>query len=174
MLEFANLRFRVLALTLVARLLPDHRAVPIRLMLLRAMGLQIGPGTRFATMPVLQSSRAGPLGARFRVGANCSIGVRTILEFGEVLTLGDRVTLANGAVILTTTHELGPRERRAGDTVRAPVTIGNDVTIGENAIILPGANIGDRAEVLANSVVNGVVAAGTIVNGIPARPLRPK
>jgi acetyltransferase-like isoleucine patch superfamily enzyme len=107
------------------------------------------------------------------MGRDCTIGRNVILEFGEVLTIGDRVSLADGAVILTTTHQLGPKEHRAGPVVRSPVVIGNDVTIGENAIILPGATIGDGARVAANSVVNANVAAGVTVSGIPARPLRP-
>jgi acetyltransferase-like isoleucine patch superfamily enzyme len=75
-------------------------------------------------------------------------------------------------VILTTTHELGPKEHRAGTFVRNPVSIGNDVVLGENAIVLPGASIGDGARVLPDSVVNARVAPGATVSGIPARPLR--
>ena len=174
MLEFANLRWRVLVLGLIARLLPDSSATGARRLLLRAMGLRIGARTRLLALPVLQSSRPGSWTPRLRIGTDCHIGLRTILEFGEVVTIGDRVTLGDGAVILTTTHQLGPRERRAGDTVRSSVTIGDDASIGENAIVLPGANIGAGARVLANSVVNGTVAPGATVSGIPARVQRPK
>jgi maltose O-acetyltransferase len=95
-----------------------------------------------------------------------------ILEFADVVTLGDHVSLEDGAVILTTTHELGPKEHRAGTFIRHPVVIGNNVVIGAGAIILPGAKIGDAARVLPGSVVNGNVVAGATVSGIPARPLR--
>ena len=54
-----------------------------------------------------------------------------------------------------------------GDTV-----IGNDVWIGQNAVILPGVHIGDGAIVGANSVVGGDVAPYAIVIGNPARMLR--
>ncbi|MBQ6165421.1 MAG: CatB-related O-acetyltransferase [Clostridia bacterium] len=54
-----------------------------------------------------------------------------------------------------------------GDTV-----IGNDVWIGQNAVILPGVHIGDGAIVGANSVVGSDVDAYTIVAGNPARTLR--
>ena len=54
-----------------------------------------------------------------------------------------------------------------GDTV-----IGNDVWIGQNAVILPGVQIGDGAIIGANSVVGSDVAPYTIVVGNPARELR--
>jgi|SRR5450631_2237624 len=172
-LEFSNLRWRLLVCTLLARLLPEGRATRLRTGLVRAIGLNIGRGTRFLGMPKVQSSPPGLLRPRLRIGAQCTFGARVILEFGEVITIGDRVSLANGVVILTTTHQLGPKEHRAGAVVRNPVVIGNDVEIGADAIILPGATIGDGARVLPNAVVNATVAAGVTVSGIPARPLRP-
>jgi virginiamycin A acetyltransferase len=54
-----------------------------------------------------------------------------------------------------------------GDTV-----IGNDVWIGQNAVILPGVHIGDGAIIGANSVVGKDVEPYTIVVGNPAKILR--
>jgi virginiamycin A acetyltransferase len=54
-----------------------------------------------------------------------------------------------------------------GDTV-----IGNDVWIGQNAVILPGVHIGDGAIIGANSVVGSDVAPYAIVIGNPAKELR--
>ena len=54
-----------------------------------------------------------------------------------------------------------------GDTV-----IGNDVWIGQNAVILPGVHIGSGAIIGANSVVGSNVEAYTVVVGNPARPIR--
>ena len=54
-----------------------------------------------------------------------------------------------------------------GDTV-----IGNDVWIGQNAVVLPGAHIGDGATICANCVVGGNVEPYTIVIGNPARIVR--
>jgi acetyltransferase-like isoleucine patch superfamily enzyme len=170
--EFSNFRWKLLLWPLLARLLPDGRAVGLRTNLLRVIGLHIGHGTRFLGMPKLQSNSPGPLGPRLQIGALCTVGKGVILEFGDVLTIGDRVTLADGAVIMTTTHQLGPKEHRCGALVKNPVVIGNDVEIGADAIILPGATIGDAARVLPNSVVNANIAPGVTVGGIPARPLR--
>ncbi len=54
-----------------------------------------------------------------------------------------------------------------GDTV-----IGNDVWIGQNAVILPGVHIGDGAIIGASSVVGRNVEPYTIVVGNPAKVLR--
>ena len=54
-----------------------------------------------------------------------------------------------------------------GDTV-----IGNDVWIGQNAVILPGVHIGDGAIIGANSIVGSDVDPYTIVVGNPAKPIR--
>jgi acetyltransferase-like isoleucine patch superfamily enzyme len=51
------------------------------------------------------------------------------------------------------------------------VVIGRDVVIGANCTILPGVVIGDGATVSAHSLVNHDVAPGSVVGGVPARPL---
>lgn len=171
-LEFSNFRWRLFFCSLLMRLLPEGKAAGLRTSLVRAIGAQVGAGTRFLGTPKIQSNAEGAIGPRLQIGANCTIGSNVILEFGEVLKIGDRVSLADGVVILTTTHQLGPKEHRAGPLVRSPVVIGNDVEIGKESIVLPGATIGDGACVLANSVVNATVKPGVKVSGIPARPVR--
>lgn len=54
-----------------------------------------------------------------------------------------------------------------GDTV-----IGNDVWIGQKAVILPGVHIGDGAIIGANSIVGSDVSPYTIVAGNPATEIR--
>ena len=54
-----------------------------------------------------------------------------------------------------------------GDTV-----VGNDVWIGQNAVILPGVHIGDGAIIGAMSVVGSDVPPYTIAAGNPAKPVR--
>ena len=61
-----------------------------------------------------------------------------------------------------------PSELRfKGDTV-----VGNDVWIGQGALILPGVHIGDGAIIAANAVVTKDVPPYTVVGGNPARQLK--
>ena len=55
---------------------------------------------------------------------------------------------------------------------KSNTVIGNDVWIGQNAVILPGVNIGDGAIIGANSVVGSNIAPYTIVAGNPAKVIR--
>lgn len=54
-----------------------------------------------------------------------------------------------------------------GDTI-----IGNDVWIGQNAVILPGVHIGDGAIIGLNTVVGSNVPPYTIAAGNPAKEIR--
>ena len=55
---------------------------------------------------------------------------------------------------------------------RGDVVIGNDVWIGQHAILLSGVGVGDGAVIAAHAVVTKDVAAYTVVAGNPARPVR--
>lgn len=56
---------------------------------------------------------------------------------------------------------------RKGDTL-----VGNDVWIGRESVIMPGARIGDGAIVAARSLVTGEVPPYSVVGGNPARLIR--
>lgn len=56
--------------------------------------------------------------------------------------------------------------------VRGSITVGNDVWIGHEAVILPGVTIGDGCIIGAQSVVTKSVEPYTIVGGNPAKPIK--
>lgn len=55
---------------------------------------------------------------------------------------------------------------------RLGITIGNDVWIGFDAVVLPGIKIGDGAVIGANAVVTKDVPPYAIVGGVPAKLIR--
>lgn len=55
---------------------------------------------------------------------------------------------------------------------KGDITVGNDVWIGYEAVILAGVTIGDGAIVGARAVVTKDVAPYTIVGGVPAKPIK--
>ncbi len=53
-----------------------------------------------------------------------------------------------------------------------PITIGNDVWIGANALIMDGVTIADGAIIAAGSVVTKNIDAYSIVGGVPAKHIK--
>ena len=95
----------------------------------------------------------------------------TILDRAGVC-IGDNVMIGPNVLISTVSHPTSPMERRAHMSFAKPITIGSDVWIGGNAVILPGITIGDNAIVAAGAVVTHDVAPNCIVAGVPAVKLR--
>ena len=54
-----------------------------------------------------------------------------------------------------------------------PITIGNNVWIGGNAVICPGVTIGDNVVIGAGAIVTKNIPANVIAAGNPARVIRP-
>ena len=72
----------------------------------------------------------------------------------------------NAALRRTVTREDDPTIRTA------PITVGEDVWIGANSLVLKGVTIGDAAIVAAGAVVTREVGTGEVVGGNPAHLLR--
>lgn len=104
------------------------------------------------------------------IGEGTWIGAFTVIDGSGGLTVGSGCDIASGVHIYT--HSSAKRcvsGRRYPQVDRAPVTIGDRVFIGANAVINMGVTIGDEAIVGAGAVVNEDVPARTVVGGVPAR-----
>ncbi len=53
-----------------------------------------------------------------------------------------------------------------------PVTIGNNVWIGSNVVVMPGVTIGDNTVIGAGSVVTKDIPANVVAFGNPCRVVR--
>ncbi len=111
-------------------------------------------------------------------GYNIFIEDDVFMNYGCVLLdvceikIGARTQIGPGVQIYTADHPREAHERRAGIEFGKPISIGKNVWIGGNAIILPGVSIGDNAIIGAGSVVTRDVPAETNVAGNPARVIR--
>ncbi|GAB3146033.1 hypothetical protein GCM10027058_03130 [Microbacterium neimengense] len=104
------------------------------------------------------------------IGKECRILSSIATSEPWLVSIGDRVTITGGVVFAT--HDgsgYHVRDDRGRRYRYAPITIGNDVFVGQNTVILPGVRIGDGAIVGAGSVLTRSVPAGTVVAGNPAR-----
>lgn len=165
------------------------------LRVLRAMAYYRLRGVRFEGMPYVRGmlprvTTAGKVevGHRFKInglqhrvdfgaaaGGELLIGEDVFLNRGVGIYAAERVTIGDNTRIgdLATVYDTDVHEVEEGRPVRvAPVTIGRNVWIGRNAVVLPGVTIGDHAVVGASAVVTGDVPARTVVVGNPARVVR--
>ena len=111
-------------------------------------------------------------------GCNISIGKGFYGNFNLVfldctlITIGDNVLVGPNCTFTTATHPTDPLKRASGVEYAYPITIGNNVWLGCNVVVLPGVQIGDGAVIGAGSVVTKNVPANTVVVGSPARVIK--
>lgn len=109
------------------------------------------------------------------VGRYCSIaaGVRLMGSQHPVTRFTSSPATYNNAFKQIADAEFGKTlPLWAYDNALPPPIIGNDVWIGENAVIKGDVILGDGAIIAANSVVTKNVPAYAIVGGIPARIIK--
>lgn len=102
------------------------------------------------------------------IGRDCRIQSHSFIC--ELVTIGDGCTIAHGVMFINDLYATGSPAR--GDkTLWRATTIGNRVSIGSNATILP-VKICDGAVIGAGAVVTADITAPGIYAGNPARLLR--
>lgn len=102
-------------------------------------------------------------GGTLSIGDKCFFNTHVSITCLESITIGDRCQIANNVVIVDQDHDY---QAGWGTYRTAPITIGNDVWIGANAVILKGSIIGDGAVIAAGSVVKGEVEPHSLYLGM--------
>jgi len=103
------------------------------------------------------------------IGEDTWVGYFTILDGSGGLKIGKHCSIASGVHIYTHDSIRWATKNLIKDGKhidRAPVTIGDNVFIGANSVILKGVKIGDRAIIGANSVITKDIAEGEIVKKV--------
>lgn len=95
----------------------------------------------------------------------------TVLDVGKV-TIGDNAQIAPNVSIYTAGHPIHPDSRNSGYEYGIPITIGNNVWIGGNVVILPGVTIGDNVVIGAGSVVTKDIPSNMLALGNPCKIIR--
>lgn len=115
---------------------------------------------------------------QFSYGCNTHIGDHFYANFNLVVVddvevrIGDYVMIGPNVCISVTGHPVYGEYRRYGAQFSFPVTIGNDVWIGANCVIMPGVNIGNNVVIGAGSVVTHDIPDNSVAYGTPCKVIR--
>jgi maltose O-acetyltransferase len=103
-----------------------------------------------------------------KIGINLDILDHCIIDPDHCfhITIGNNVTLAPNVHILA--HDASTK-KFIGYTKVRNTTIGNDVFIGANSIIMPGVEIGNNVIIAAGSVVTKNIENNQLVGGNPCQ-----
>lgn len=94
-----------------------------------------------------------------------------ILDCAKVI-FGENVFIAPNCGFYTACHPLDPQMRNAGLEYSMPITVGNNVWIGGNVVVLAGVTIGDNVVIGAGSVVTKDIPSNVVAVGNPCKVLK--
>jgi len=102
------------------------------------------------------------------IGNNSTIGYGNTISFADKITIGNNVKLAENVFLADNNgHPMHPDARLHDLPIPkseiSPITIGDNVWIGRNCVILKGVKIGENSIIAANTIVTKSVPPNTII-----------
>ncbi len=144
----------------------DRRNSAVPLLDSRNINARIEPGAFIREGAIIENNAVIMMGAVINLGA--VVGEGSMIDMGAVLGarafVGKNCHVGAGAVLA------GVLEPPSAQ----PVTLGDNVLIGANAVVLEGVKIGNGAVVAAGAIVTQDVPENVVVAGCPARIVKEK
>jgi maltose O-acetyltransferase len=135
----------------------------------RVLGVQLGEGSGILLGCYIWFHGPGQMRRNgLRIGENTRINRNCCLDARGSLTIGNYVNISPEVMILSGDHDYNDPAFAAR---QKPVVIEDYAYIGARAMIVAGVTVGRGAVVAAGSMVGTNVAPGTVVMGVPARPV---
>lgn len=143
-----------------------------RKLFLQILGAKIGKYSILMDVNFFNWHHAGPAG--LKIGKECFIGDKTLIDLYDSVILEDQVTIAQRVTVLTHLN-VGYKNhpmQKFFPRYSKPVIFKKGSVVGTAATILAGVTIGEKAFIAAGSVVTKDVPANTLVAGVPAKKIR--
>jgi len=106
------------------------------------------------------------------VGKNFYANFDCIFLDVNTITIGDNVMFGPRVGLYTAGHPIDKDIRISGLEYGLPITIGNNVWIGGNVVVMPGVHIGDNTIIGSGSVVTKDIPSDVIAAGNPCKVIR--
>lgn len=106
------------------------------------------------------------------IGDNVFIGNNTEFNITDKITIGNDCLIAAGCKFIDHSHSFKYGELiKTQKSSKKPITIGSDVWLGCNVVVLQGVKIANGAIIAAGAVVTKSVAEYEIWAGVPAKKI---
>ncbi len=101
--------------------------------------------------------------AKLKIGNSVFLNYNCIFTAYENITIGDGTAFGPNVLIYDHDHKFGNQNELHSDFYKTnPITIGKNVWVGANCIILRGTKIGDNCVIAAGSIVKGTIPDGQL------------
>ena len=134
----------------------------IKTFLLKLFGAKIGKGV------IIKPSVNIKYPWKLQIGNNVWIGEEVWIDNLSNVLIGDSVTLSQGAMILTGSHD---HTKETFDFISLPVLVEEGAWIGARAVVHGGVTVGSHAILGINAVAENNMQPYTIYKGNPAVPV---
>ncbi|MDD3218091.1 MAG: sugar O-acetyltransferase [Lachnospiraceae bacterium] len=111
-------------------------------------------------------------GSHIEVGKNFFANYNCMIVDVAKVTIGDNCQMAPNVAIYTAGHPVHPAARNTMYEYGIEVTIGDNVWIGGNTVVVPGVHIGSNTVIGAGSVVTKDIPDWCVAAGNPCKVIR--
>ncbi len=111
-------------------------------------------------------------GSHIEVGKNFFANYNCMIIDVAKVKIGDNCQMAPNVAIYTAGHPVHPDSRNTAYEYGIEVTIGDNVWLGGNTVIVPGVHIGSNTVIGAGSVVTKDIPDWVIAAGNPCKVIR--
>ena len=108
------------------------------------------------------------------LGAELGVNSYSRIVAHEKISIGDHVTIGQMVGILDHDHDFSMQEGnlKLDGYKTAPISIGNNVWIGDKSTVLKGVTIGNNVVIGAGTLVNKNVPDNCVIGGVPFKVLK--